>query len=109
MMCARLLSMALLVPAAAAGAARECPGGTSVLEASFSAEGQEWTACEDLRTPGGSLVLVPTHGEVVWQPKTYEPFQQGDDNEYYLGLGKQNVLDAKWDMMGQAIRAITMS
>eukprot|EP00911_Craspedida_sp_UC1_P000935 UC1_evm4s707 len=39
----------------------------------------------------------------VWLPKTYEPFRQGIDDDYYLGLGKTTVLNAKWDMLGQSI------
>ena len=28
---------------------------------------------------------------------------QGPDSDYYLGLGKKTVLNAKWDMLGQQI------
>ena len=80
-----------------------CPAGTTTLEPSFSAEGKSWAACEDLKTPGGGIALVPDSGEVVWMPKTYEPFAPKPDSEYYLGLGKETVLGAKWDMMGQHI------
>lgn len=39
----------------------------------------------------------------VWFPKTYEPYSQGPDSDYYLGLGKETVLKAKWDMLGDKI------
>jgi hypothetical protein len=48
-------------------------------------------------------VLVPESGEAVWMPKTFEPYAPKPDEEYYLGLGKEKVLGAKWDMMGQHI------
>ena len=86
-----------------AATARRCPDGMAQLEASFSAEGQDWTACEDLSTPGGSILLVPSTGPMVWQPKTYENFQQGLDSDYYLGLDKGAVLAAKWDVLGQRV------
>ena len=98
-----LLCCTLPAAAAATSAAAACPAGTTVVEASFSAEGKSWTACEDLSVPGGSIVLVPADGEPVWLPKTYEPFAPKPDSEYYLGLGKEAVLAAKWDMMGQHI------
>lgn len=40
---------------------------------------------------------------IVWLPKTYEPYTQGPDSDYYLGLGKTTVLEAKWDMLGDAL------
>lgn len=36
-------------------------------------------------------------------PKGYEPYAQGSDDEYYLGLGKSTVLAAHWDMLGDAV------
>ena len=36
-------------------------------------------------------------------PKGYEKYNQGTDDDYYLGLGKKNVLKAKWDMLGNEI------
>ena len=80
-----------------------CPAGTTAVD-TFSAEGKKWTACEDLAVPGGALVLMPADATGnVWLPKSYEPYSQGTDEEYYLGLGKQRVLDSKWDMLGDAI------
>lgn len=35
--------------------------------------------------------------------KTYEPYAPASDDEYYLGLGKETVLKAKWDMLGSYI------
>ena len=80
-----------------------CPSAELTLVDTFLADGVSWTACEDLSRPGGALVLSPTKGEPVWLSKSYEPYSQGSDDEYYLGLGKQTVLAAKWDMLGDAI------
>ena len=93
----------LVVSRALAG--RRCPTGMTVLEESFFAEGHEWSACEDLTRPGGSILLDPvgTGCAPVWQPKTYEPFLQGPDSDYYLEMDKKTVLGAKWDMLGQKI------
>ena len=92
-----------LLSASAATASRPCPPGLSLVEAAFHAEGQLWSACEDLSKPGGAIALVPTKGDTIWQPKTYENFQQGEDSEYYLGMDKKTVLAAKWDMLGQTV------
>ena len=42
---------------------------------------------------------------VVWLPKTHEPYTQGADSEYYLGLGKQAVLNGSksHDILGSAL------
>jgi hypothetical protein len=80
-----------------------CPDGFTVVEESFSAEGKSWTACEDLKHPGGDILLVPASGEVVRLPKSFEPFAPAPDSEYYLGMNKTVVLKTKWDMMGQQI------
>ena len=105
-----LAFLSLVVSRARAG---RCPTGMTVLEESFFAEGHEWSACEDLSRPGGSILLAPAGtptpatvtggGTPVWQPKTYEPFLQGPDSDYYLEMDKQTVLGAKWDMLGQKI------
>ena len=79
-----------------------CPSGLTHVD-SFSAEGTAWDACEDLMTEGGALALIPHDGEAVWLPKSHEPYSQGTDDEYYLGFGKQTVLGAKWDMLGDAV------
>ena len=92
----------LLVAALAPAGAMRCPDTATQVD-TFSAEGTVWTACEDLSTQGGAIVLVPRSGEAIWLPKTYEPYSQGSDEEYYLGLGKQTVLGAKWDMLGDAV------
>ena len=60
-----------------------------------------------LPSTSGVVVLVPTTGEPVWQPKTYEPFQQGPDSDYYLSMDKQTVLQAKWDMLGLVGHVLT--
>ena len=79
-----------------------CPAGTIGVDL-FSAEGKQWVACEDLRIPGGGLTLVPESGPAVHLPKSHEPYSPEPDEHYYLGLGKQAVLGAKWDMLGDAI------
>lgn len=105
------LAAALLAPLLLATAG-SCPAGTVEVD-NFVAEGKRWTACEDLATPGGAVVLVPEGPGAdggpagaagpVWLPKSYEPYNQGTDDQYYLGLGKEAVLKAKWDMLGDAI------
>ena len=92
----------VLALVATARAGPSCPDGTTRLDA-FSAEGKLWVACEDLSQPGGGIALVPDSGDMLWVPKSYEPFAPKPDSEYYLGLGKETVLGAKWDMMGQHI------
>ena len=78
-----------------------CPAGMVAMD-TFEAEGMNWTACEDVRRPDGAIALIPkTGGEsgAMWFEKTYEPYSPKPDSSYYLGLGKQTVLDAKWDML----------
>ena len=79
-----------------------CPAGTTAVD-TFSAEGKQWAACEDLSTPGGGLTLIPESGPAIHLPKSHEPYSPEPDENYYLGLGKQAVLSAKWDMLGDAI------
>ena len=91
------------VPAAIVeGISIPCPAGTTAVD-TFSAEGTQWAACEDLSTPGGGLTLVPESGPAIHLPKSHEPYSPEPDENYYLGLGKQAVLRAKWDMLGDAI------
>lgn len=91
-----LLSRALTSPP-------PCPRWTVQVD-TFSAEGQRWIACEDLKVPEGAVILMPTHGEPILLPKSYEPYGRAtDDEQFYLGLGKQRVLTAKWDMLGDAV------
>ena len=93
--------MAMLLSAVSAVlCAPACPSGSTKLD-TFTAEGKLWIACEDLSHPSGAIALVSD--ETLYFPKTYEPYTQGDDESYYLGLGKQTVLNAKWDMLGDAI------
>ena len=99
----RIAFLLLGVPAALAeGIAIPCPAGTTAVD-TFSAEGKQWAACEDLSTPGGGLTLVPESGPAIHLPKSHEPYSPEPDENYYLGLGKQAVLRAKWDMLGDAI------
>lgn len=78
-----------------------CPPSMQKLD-EFSAEGEQWVACEDLAVPSGAIALVG-QSAVVWLPKTFEPYSQGTDAEYYLGKGKEEALNAKWDLLGDAI------
>jgi hypothetical protein len=94
--------MDMLLACAASSAGTTCPPGTTLVDG-FSAEGLTWAACEDLSTPGGGLTLIPESGPAVHLPKSYEPYSPEPDDAYYLGLGKQTVLKAKWDMLGDAI------
>jgi hypothetical protein len=101
-----LLLLGLVGGARSNGAS--CPEGATLLD-HFEADGKSWLACEDLTQPGGGIALVPSDGGGggggggVWVPKTFEPFAPAPDSEYYLGLGKETVLGAKWDMLGQHI------
>ena len=99
-----MFSLLLRLVLARAPGAAACPSGTTRVD-TFAAEGTLWSACEDLQTPGGGLTLVPAADgvEAVHLPKTYEPYAPKPDSEYYLGLGKRRVLDAKWDMLGDAL------
>ena len=97
-----MLFLLLSLPAAIAEGGATCPAGTTAVD-TFSAEGKQWAACEDLSTPGGGLTLVPESGPAIPLPKSHEPYSPEPDENYYLGLGKQVVLGAKWDMLGDAI------
>ena len=97
------MSLGLMVLGHSVAAPAPCLPGLTQVD-SFSAEGKDWTACEDLSVPGGVLVLAPWDGSApVWLPKTFEPYAPKPDTEYYLGLDKETVLNAKWDMLGDAI------
>ena len=52
-----------------AAALPACPGGTTRVD-SFGYGGVVWSACEDLRQPGGSIVLVSAAREEVWLSKS---------------------------------------
>ena len=80
-----------------------CPKGTTQVDTFTTADRVEWSACEDLAVPGGGITLVPASGSAVHLPKSYEPYSPEPDDHYYLGLGKAEVLAAKWDMLGDAI------
>ena len=97
-----MLFLLLSLPAAITEGGATCPAGTTAVD-TFSAEGKQWAACEDLSTPGGGLTLVPESGPAIHLPKSHEPYSPEPDENYYLGLGKQVVLGAKWDMLGDAI------
>lgn len=79
-----------------------CPSGMDVL-AYFNKSGQQWVACENFQVPNGAVALVSTAGagagagaaqgnQVVWLPKTHEQYAERPDDEYYLKMGKANVL-----------------
>ena len=73
---------------------------------SFAVNNTEWIACEDLQVPGGALVLIPATAsgqQPLWITKGHEPYIQGPDEDYYLGLGKKNVTTADTDMLGHAL------
>ena len=87
----------------AAPASTVCPPGETKVDTFTTPDGVSWLACEDLLAPGGGLTLVPERGEAVHLPKSYEPYSPEPDSSYYLGLGKESVLAAKWDMLGDAV------
>jgi hypothetical protein len=83
-------------------AAPACPSGLAQTD-SFALNGSMWSACEDLSTPDGALALLSSAGDAEWFAKSHEPYVQGDDEDYYLGLGKEAALKAKTDVLGQAL------
>jgi hypothetical protein len=97
-----LLIAAAAAETAALAAGTVCPPGTDHVDSFTTADGMPWLVC-DLASPGGGITLVPQEGEVVHMPKSYEPYSPEPDDAYYLGLGKETVLNAKWDMLGDAI------
>ena len=87
-----------------------CPPGAAALTNFTDAAGAAWLACEDFSTPTGGLTLVSA-AETVHLPKTHAPYASQPDDAYYLGLGKQAVLDAAphRDVLGQALLACNHS
>ena len=95
--------------------ALRCPHAHMTAMSNFTDDnGRVWLACEDFTTPSGNIAFVtelapppptadnntgvvaaeqlaPT-GRVVWLPKTHEPYTQGAEDDFYLGLGKASVL-----------------
>lgn len=107
MRCLRWVALTLL--AATPAAASACPAAMTMLE-TVHVDGVGYTVCEDLQDPGGGIAMVPdddatddgrSSGE-YW-PKTHEPYAQGTDDEYYLGLGKDAALQANWDILADAM------
>ena len=71
---------------------------------SFLARGAAWSACEDLQTPGGALLLLSSGGEAEWFSKTYAPYgTNATDSEYYLGLDRRALANASTDLLGSAL------
>lgn len=103
------LALLLCAVCAVVSSPLPCPDGYTLVESGIRLDSTTYDVCEDLSTPGGSLALVPKGGNtgvpgtVLWLAKSYEPYSPAPDDAYYLGLGKQRVLDAKWDMLGDAI------
>ena len=87
-----------------------CPSGATALTNFTDAAGAAWLACEDFSTPTGGLTLVSA-AETVHLPKTQAIYASQPDDAYYLGLGKQAVLDAAphRDTLGQALLACNHS
>lgn len=93
----------LLPPVVVCSSQPACPAGASLVD-TFDAEGERFLACEDLALPGGGITLVPFSGdEAVHLPKTYEQYAPHPDSHYYLGLDKEAVLRAKWDLLADAV------
>ena len=76
-----------------------CPAGLTELASFADERGAAFIACEDLQVRGGAIALVSAT-ESVWLSKGYEPYTVKADSSYYLGLGKQAVLDAATDVLG---------
>ena len=86
--------------------ASDCPVGTTLVDA-FKLNGTSWSACEDLKVPGGALVLTAAEGGGGdhWFPKGYSMYGSSNDEDpsYYLGLGKENVTRSAMDLLGTAM------
>ena len=93
---------AAAAPSRAGLPAPACPAALTRVDG-FALNGSNWTACEDLSLPGGALALLSSGGEAEWFTKSHEPYIQGDDEDYYLGLGKETALRAKTDLLGQTL------
>ena len=102
-MCVLSIALVVVPSATVVETGASCPAGTTQVDTFTTADRIEWSACEDLAVPGGGITLVPERGAAVHLPKSYEPYSPEPDDYYYLGLGKADVLAAKWDMLGDAI------
>lgn len=71
--------------------------------ATFDLNDTAWAACEDLERPGGALVLLSADGAAEWFEKTYEPYTQGGDDQYYLNLTKGHVMSAREDVLATTL------
>ena len=71
--------------------------------ATFNINNAAWCACEDLERPGGAILLVSAEGDAEWFEKTYEPYTQGGDEEYYLNYTKAQVMSARADILATTL------
>ena len=78
-------TLLLALAFSAVAAAIRCPAGTDKTDAFAANDGTQWLVCEDLGAPDGGLVLVSGAGRAEHFSKTYEPYLQGPDTDYYLG------------------------
>ena len=96
--CSALLPLALASGGALAAPPPGCPASLTQI-ASFELNGTSWAACEDLSRRDGALALVSGGGAAEWFEQTYEPYTQGSDDDYYLGLTKRAVMGDKADIL----------
>ena len=98
----RVLACLVLVCTAFASEPPPCIDGLTRV-ATFDINGTAWAACEDLQRPDGALVLMSADGRAEWFEKTYEPYTQGGDDQYYLNLTKAHVMSAREDVLATTL------
>ena len=92
--------------ATVAAGASVCPGDTTLVDTFVLEDGSDWTACEDLSRPDGSIALVPATGAVEWFSKTHEQYgsaPKGSDDDYYLNMTKAAATADKRDVLGSQL------
>ena len=97
-----MLELLFILTCTAIAGTPACPLNTELLER-FNASGTTWLACEDLQRRDGALALVSEGGTAQWFEKGYEPYTQGPDTNYYLGLPKEEVMHASQDVLALAL------
>eukprot|EP00039_Didymoeca_costata_P000747 m.47124 g.47124 ORF g.47124 m.47124 type:complete len:928 (+) comp10450_c0_seq1:1419-4202(+) len=79
-----------------------CKEGTLVEH--FEINNTEWIACENLNEFDGAILLQSSKGDVEWFSKSYSAYGTNyTDNQYYLGLTKQEVATAGRDVLANLL------
>ena len=101
-MLAYVIAYLALASAEQKSASPKCAGGMTLV-ANFNIDNTAWCACEDLEHPGGAILLVSAEGDAEWFEKTYEPYTQGGDEDYYLNHTKAYVMSARADVLATTL------